>query len=53
MSAPDTREGHEAVDQESKDIVQKWWKSNVGNMDEKKYTQGIIDDFSRDDGPIL
>jgi len=53
MSPPDTREGHEAVDQESKDIVQKWWKDNVGNADEKKYTQGIIDAFSRDEGPDI
>lgn len=53
MSPPDTREGHEAVDQESKDIVQNWWKGNVGSMDEKAYTKGIIDDFARDDGPDI
>ncbi len=57
MSAPDTREGHEAVDQESKDIVQNWWKDNVaahyGNGDEKTYTKAIIEDFSRDDGPDI
>ncbi|WP_289028168.1 HsdR family type I site-specific deoxyribonuclease [uncultured Paraglaciecola sp.] len=50
MSAPDTREGHEAVDQESKDIVQNWWKANVNRMDEKAYTKAIIEDFGRDDG---
>ena len=50
MSAPDTREGHEAVDQESKDIVQNWWKANVNKMDEKAYTKAIIEDFGRDDG---
>lgn len=56
MSAPDTREGHEAVDQESKDIVQNWWKGNVANEyggDEKTYTKAIIKDFSRDDGPDI
>lgn len=53
MSAPDTREGHEAVDQESKDIVQNWWKANVSKMDEKAYTKAIIEDFSRDDGPDI
>ncbi len=53
MSAPDTREGHEAVDQQSKDIVQNWWKSNIGNMDEKAYTKAIIEDFSHDDGPDI
>ena len=53
MSAPDTREGHEAVDQESKDIVQNWWKTNVNKMDEKAYTKAIIEDFGRDDGPDI
>ena len=53
MSAPDTREGHEAVDQESKDIVQNWWKANVNKMDEKAYTKAIIEDFARDDGPDI
>ena len=53
MSAPDTREGHEVVDQESKDVIQNWWKSNVGSTDEKKYTKAIINDFSRDDGPDI
>ena len=53
MSAPDTREGHEAVDQESKDIVQNWWKANVDKMDEKTYTKAIIEEFSRDDGPDI
>ncbi|MDN3491066.1 DEAD/DEAH box helicase family protein, partial [Pseudoalteromonas sp. APC 3694] len=45
MSAPDTREGHDVVDQESKDIVQNWWKANVDKMDEKAYTKAIIEDF--------
>ena len=53
MSAPDTREGHEAVDQESKDIVQNWWKANVNKMDEKAYIKAIIEDFGRDDGPDI
>ena len=53
MSPPDTREGHESVDQDSKDIVQNWWKENVGNTDEKVYTKSIIEDFSREDGPDI
>lgn len=57
MSAPDTREGHDTVDGESKDIVQNWWKENVLNsdfgQDEKAYTQYIIDEFSKDDGPDI
>jgi type I restriction enzyme R subunit len=56
MSPPDTREGHEAVDQESKDIVQNWWKGNVAQSfggDEKAYTKSIIEEFSQDDGPDI
>ncbi|MDB4838091.1 HsdR family type I site-specific deoxyribonuclease, partial [Marinomonas sp.] len=53
MSAPDTREGHEAVDQESKDIVQNWWKNNVDKIDEKVYTESIVAAFGQDDGPDL
>lgn len=53
MSAPDTREGHEVVDQESKDLVQNWWKANVNKMDEKSYTDAIIKEFGSDDGPDI
>ncbi|MFB2687265.1 type I restriction endonuclease subunit R [Shewanella mangrovisoli] len=53
MSPPDTREGHDTVDGESKDLVQNWWKKNVGNMDEKAYTKQIIEAFGRDDGPDI
>ncbi|WP_299022185.1 type I restriction endonuclease subunit R [uncultured Photobacterium sp.] len=53
MSPPDTREGHDTVDGESKDLVQNWWKENVGNQDEKAYTQHIIDEFGKDDGPDI
>lgn len=53
MSAPDTREGHEVVDQESKDIVQNWWNGNVGRVDEKAYTKAIIEEYGRDDGPDI
>lgn len=53
MSAPDTREGHDTVDKESKDIVQNWWKANVDKMDEKAYTKAIIEEYGRDDGPDI
>lgn len=53
LSSPDTREGHDAVDKESKDVVQNWWKSNVGTNDEKAYTKAIIEEYGRDDGPDL
>ncbi|EII3093923.1 type I restriction endonuclease subunit R [Vibrio cholerae] len=57
MSPPDTREGHDTVDGESKDLVQNWWKDNVGALgfanDEKAYTKHIIEAFGRDDGPDI
>ena len=51
MSPPDTREGHDTVDAESKDIVQNWWQANVAATyggDEKAYTKAIIEAFSQD-----
>ena len=53
MSPPDTREGHDDVDEESKDRVQNWWKDNVGSQDEKKYTKHIIAEFGKEDGPDI
>lgn len=56
MSPPDTREGHEVVDAESKDIVQNWWQDNVApkyGMDDTQYTKDIIDDFGEDAGPDI
>ena len=56
MSPPDTREGHEVVDAESKDLVQNWWQDNVApkyGMDDTQYTKDIIDAFSQDDGPDI
>ncbi|MGO2457990.1 type I restriction endonuclease subunit R, partial [Vibrio casei] len=57
MSPPDTREGHESVDGETKDIVQNWWKANVLNsdygQDDKAYTKHIIEEFGKDDGPDI
>ena len=53
---PDTREGHDTVDGESKDIVQNWWQANVVTTyggDEKAYTKAIIEAFSTDDGPDI
>jgi type I restriction enzyme R subunit len=56
ISSPDTREGHDTVDGESKDMVQNWWQANVANQyggDEKAYTKAIIEAFSQDDGPDI
>ncbi len=53
MSSPDTREGHESVDESSLPEVQQWWKDNVGNQAEEKYTQRVLEDFSTDGPPDL
>lgn len=56
MSPPDTREGHDVVDQESKDIVQNWWQKHVAPTyggDEKAYTKAIIKAFASEDGPDI
>ena len=53
MSAPDTREGHDDIDTKSKDLVQNWWKENVGSQDEKRYTDYIISEFSKAEGPDI
>jgi type I restriction enzyme R subunit len=57
MSPPDTREGHDTVDGESKDIVQNWWKENVADagyrQDEKAYTKHIISEFGKEAGPDI
>ncbi|WP_444897683.1 type I restriction endonuclease subunit R [Microbulbifer sp. SSSA005] len=48
ISAPDTREGNEAVDESSMPEVVKWWKDNVGSQNEQRYTQGVIERFDKD-----
>lgn len=49
MSAPDTREGNTAVDEESMPLITKWWKDNVGSTDEQVYTSAVIERFEKDD----
>ena len=49
ISAPDSREGNTAVDEEKSPEVTKWWKENVGNVEDKAYTQQIIERFDKDD----
>jgi type I restriction enzyme R subunit len=53
ISPPDTSEGNDTIDGESKDLVQNWWKKNVGSLDEKANIKQIIEAFSRDDGPDI
>ena len=49
MSAPDTREGNTAVDEEKAPEIAQWWKSNVGTQKEKDYTSAIVQRFEKDD----
>lgn len=53
ISAPDTREGHDKVDNKSKDIVQNWWAANVGKQSEKAYTKAMIAAFEQDGDPDI
>ena len=49
MSPPDTREGNTAVDENALPEVTKWWKVNVGNLEEKDYTRQLVERFDKDD----
>jgi type I restriction enzyme, R subunit len=50
ISAPDQREGHEVVDQESKDRIKKFWSKMMKKYgDEDKYEDLIKDDFVNGD----
>lgn len=52
ISPPDTREGHESVDESAVPEVQQWWKSNVGaNAD--AYERRVIEDFGSEGAPDL
>lgn len=46
ISPPDSREGHEEVDQQSKDRVQRFWKRMMDKYgDEHKYEEYVKNDF--------
>lgn len=52
ISPPDTREGHESVDESDVPEVQQWWKLNVGaNAD--AYERKVIEDFGSEGSPDL
>ena len=48
MSPPDTREGHEEVDERRQPEIQEWWKKNVGSQSEEDYTRNVIERFGND-----
>ena len=52
ISPPDTREGHEDVDESKLPEVLEWWKNNVTG-DPKEYERQIIEDFSEPGKPDI
>ena len=52
ISAPDDREGHEAVDESSVPAVLQWWRDNVKG-DPKEYERQVIEDFSTEGRPDI
>ncbi|HNP63500.1 MAG TPA: HsdR family type I site-specific deoxyribonuclease [Woeseiaceae bacterium] len=55
ISAPDTREGHESVDETTLPEVQQWWKDNVAitGMDETQWRKEMVRRFDEEDDPQL
>lgn len=52
ISSPDTREGHEDVDEAELPEVQQWWKDNVKGAPEA-YERATIEDFSTEGRPDI
>ena len=52
ISPPDTREGHEDVDESELPEVQQWWKDNVHDEPEE-YERKIIEDFGEEGPPDI
>ncbi|MBP7862121.1 type I restriction endonuclease subunit R [bacterium] len=52
ISPPDTREGHEDVDESAVPEVQQWWKDNV-KENAQKYEDAEIDKFGSDGDPDI
>lgn len=52
ISPPDTREGHQSVDEAKLPEVQQWWKDNVGS-DSENYERDVIEAFSAEGPPDI
>lgn len=52
ISPPDTREGHQDVDELELPEVQQWWKDNVHD-DAGEYERRVIDDFAEPGEPDI
>jgi len=54
ISPPDTREGHEDVDESTLPEVQQWYKDNVGNSSNAlEYENRVRQDFATDGDPDI
>lgn len=55
ISAPDTREGNSAVDEDTLPEVQKWWKQTMATCgnDHEAYEKQVMNDFGTDSAPDL
>ncbi|UAA38580.1 type I restriction endonuclease subunit R [Paraneptunicella aestuarii] len=52
ISPPDTREGHEKVDESALPEIQQWWKDNV-KSDADTYEKKVIEDFATEGAPDI
>ena len=52
ISSPDTREGHEDVDETELPEVQQWWKDNVRG-DAEEYERQTVEDFATEGRPDI
>lgn len=52
ISPPDTREGHEEVDESELPEVQQWWKDNV-KIDTEEYDRGVVEAFGEPGKPDI
>jgi type I restriction enzyme, R subunit len=54
MSPPDTREGHEDVDEETNDEIQKFWNKMMKRFgNEKTFVDTIVNSFQTDESPQI
>ena len=53
ISPPDSREGHEAVDESRVPEVRQWWAEHVGRQRETVYTKEVVRRFAEDAEPQL
>lgn len=54
VSSPDTREGHKDVDEETEDMVQKFWNKTMDKYgNEKSYNDTVTNNFKDKDHPEI